>query len=264
MKKSTTLSLIMTFALLVMSGCNEKKSEPASPDTPDTPSSDEFVTDICGNKYKIVKIGDQYWMAENLRSNKYDTQSGREGAEIDILSYKDPKSAMYAPYCVNASEKNNWENQDYVTEELLPQIEKFGYLYNWAAAVGLEDENAAKQDKPFEGNRQGICPNGWHIPSETEFKTLLNFCGSDAGKKLRTTSGWYKENGTDEYSFAALPAGSANGSEAYNIGCGATFCSATPNGQSGTLVLEFNTDYINFGLSAFGKNYAFAVRCVKN
>lgn len=261
MKKSTTLSLIMTFALLVMSGCNEKKSEPVSPDTPDTPSSDEFVTDICGNKYKIVKIGDQYWMAENLRSNKYDTQSGREGAEINVFSYKDPKNVTDAPYCVNASEKNNWENQNYVTEELLPQIEKLGYLYNWAAAVGLEDENAAKKDTPFEGNRQGICPNGWHVPTKAELETLFNFCGS---KKLKASSGWYKENGTDEYSFAALPAGSASGSEAYNIGCGATFCSATPNGKTGTFVLEFNSDYINYGLSAFFKSYAFSVRCVKD
>ncbi len=264
MKKSTTLSLIMTFALLVMSGCNEKKSEPVSPDTPDTPSSDEYVTDICGNKYKIVKIGDQYWMAENLRSNKYDTQSGREGAEINVFSYKVPKNVTDAPYCVNASEKNNWENQNYVTEELLPQIEKLGYLYNWAAAVGLEDENAAKRDTPFEGNRQGICPNGWHVPTKAELETLFNFCGSDAGKKLKASSGWYKENGTDEYSFAALPAGSASGSEAYNIGCGATFCSATPNGKTGTIVLEFNSDYINYGLSAFLKSYAFSVRCVKD
>jgi uncharacterized protein (TIGR02145 family) len=56
------------------------------------------------------------------------------------------------------------------------------------------------------------CPTGWHLPTKAEWQTLVDFVGSNAGQKLKATSGWSSGNGTDEYGFAALPGGSLNGS----------------------------------------------------
>jgi uncharacterized protein (TIGR02145 family) len=57
---------------------------------------------------------------------------------------------------------------------------------------------------------RGICPSGWHVPSDTEWEVLVNYVGGDstAGTKLKSTSGWSDGgNGTDDYGFSALPGG---------------------------------------------------------
>ena len=75
--------------------------------------------------------------------------------------------------------------------------DKYGRLYNWSAAMKT-------------------CPKGWHLPSDEEWQTLVDFAGDKiAGKKLKAKSGWdyYEEisgNGTDKYGFSALPGGSGN------------------------------------------------------
>lgn len=339
----------MSFALLVLSGCNEKKSEPAAvvpvqsiklsvssyafsklgetlqleatvlPENATNPKvtwnssntavatvsdnglvtsvgngtaaiaatadgiiemcdisvDDNTINDICGNTYKYVKIGNQVWMAENMRCDKYDTESGRPGASITKYTSENPGSSTFAPYCADASEKNLWKSEDYVTEGLLPQIEKLGYLYNWAAAVGLEDESAAKgQTAPFDGNRQGICPNGWHVPTKAEWDALGVAIGGtkdidgkfpDVGKKLKTTSGWYDSgNGTDDYTFAALPAGYASGSIVNYVGGYAYFWTSTPQGGETAIGygLIYNEDFL-YNYSS-NKILARSVRCVKN
>lgn len=276
MKKSLTLLVIMSFALLMLSGCNEKKNEPASPDTPETPSTpdtpsgdetgDEFVTDICGNKYKCVKIGDQVWIAENLRCNKYDTESGRKDAEITIYSSHKLKPYTYDPYCVDASDEANWGNQNFVTEELSQQKAKLGYLYNWAAAVCFESAAAAKeQDKYFEDSRQGICPNGWHVPAVTEWKTLVDNCTPLPYSRLKSKSGWYNGiNGTDEFEFAILPAGLGEGSVVRRVGADAYFWTATATTSTDANYRHWPYDAEIIHINEYNKREAFSVRCVKN
>ena len=101
------------------------------------------VTDACGNKYGTVQIGDQVWLTENMRCNKYDSQSERKGATIPTSN-----TTLYTPYYKTGSN---------------------GHLYNWSAAVGLTTEVQVKaQTSEFSGRRQGICPNGWHVPTSAE------------------------------------------------------------------------------------------------
>jgi uncharacterized protein (TIGR02145 family) len=150
-----------------------------------------------GNQtYKIVGIGTQMWMAANLNYNV-------EG------------SKCYA------------EGEHGVTaDSIAKNCDTYGRLYNWATAMGLPDKcnstlSTSDTDctviKPY---HQGICPSGWHLPSDAEWNTLIAFVHSDnglvpytygssavAGKYLKSTSGWYN-NGNDEYGFAALPGGS--------------------------------------------------------
>lgn len=261
MKKSTALVLAMTFALLMLLGCKEKQSEPSSPDTPES-----VVNDICGNTYKCVKIGSQVWMAENMRCEKYDTQSEHAGATITKYTSKNPDSETSGPYCVDASKKELWDSDEYAINLSSEQIEKLGYLYSWSAAVSLENESASQsQAIPFDDNRQGICPNGWHVPTDAEWSTLEDFVGSNAGEKLKATSGWYSDgNGTDAYSFAALPPSYAYGSSVCGVGNYTGFWTATPDDNSNAFnrSLQYAEDILDSYVNS--KHYAFSVRCVMN
>ena len=132
-----------------------------------------------GQTYKTVTIGTQVWMAQNLN---YETANS---------------------YCYNDNDSN---------------CTKYGRLYTWAAAmdsVGTWSTNGkgcgfGRSCSLPSGNIQGVCPEGWHLPTRTEWDTLFTAVGgsSIAGAKLMSTSGWSGDDiGTDDFSFSALPAG---------------------------------------------------------
>ncbi len=213
-------------------------------------SNQSYVIDICGNAYTSVQIGTQVWMAQNMRCDKYDTKSERKG-----------ESAFY----VNASDKNKWEKPySGISDQ---QINLLGYIYSWYAAVGLGN-GVPYNPKEYDSNkRQGICPNGWHVPTDAEWKTLENFLGSStAGKKLKTTTGWVSGNGTDSYSFAALPAGYGF-DIVEGVGSFATFWTATPSDgrddSAKSRILGYNDDKIDTGKYQ-DMEVRLSVRCIKN
>ena len=136
---------------------------------------------------------------------------------------------------------------------------KYGRLYTWAAA-------------------QKVCPEGWHLPDRADFEQLIaSAAGTDlasgmavAGEKLKSTSGWFKKgNGSDDFGFNALPAGyrlagnNATGGKFDGIGGYAHLWTAseTPDGLAHYLLLDFSTKAAK--ISAFGKDEARSVRCVK-
>ena len=205
-----------------------------------------------GRTYRIVKIGNQWWMAENL--NYYDTLN---------LSVK-AKSWCYndsAYYC-----------------------KKYGRLYTWAAAV---DSVKLYRDKSIDcgygracvlsDTVYGICPLGWHLPNNMEWETLYSAVGgqSTAAKILRTTSGWLEgDNGTDSVGFSALPAGYMTSYDCKghvgSIGCfgsegySAYFWSATENSVYEAYYMQFYY-FLEGATGGFiSKNYAHSIRCVKN
>lgn len=158
-----------------------------------------------GKTYRTVKIGNQWWMAENLNYGI-----------ADSYCYLDS-----AKYCA-----------------------EWGRLYTWATALLA-------------------CPQGSHLPSKTEFETLFEAVGGQttAGKMLKSVSGWDEKNGTDSYSFMALPAGyrSGNGNygNAYTIFWSSTEYSDT---SAWYMLLYHTSDYAN--LSNPPKSDAFSVRCI--
>ena len=113
---------------------------------------------------------------------------------------------------------------------------------------------------------RGICPEGWHLPDTTEWNALFNAVGGKetAGIMLRSTEGWIS-NGSDAYSFSALPAGdrSINGNF-YFEGDYASFWSSTEDGSDGAyhMGLGYNNDtpYL-YGTI---KYYGYSVRCLKD
>lgn len=261
----TTITITALTLLAVLSGC--KKNEPVN----------STVKDICGNSYKYVKIGEQYWMAENMRCNKYDTESGRAGATLST------SSSFYGPYYKDASDWSKWETTEYSLNLTDEQVSRLGYLYSWAAAVGLETaEQAMSQTSGFNGNRQGICPNGWHVPTTAEWDVLGVALGGVedkygfyiVGRKLKATSGWYISgkygnfNGTDDYSFAALPAGyKPHEGIILDVGLYANFWTATPDKEDYECAdgryMNYSSDYLAHDFYFF-KDYALSVRCVKD
>ncbi|MBR2899378.1 MAG: hypothetical protein IKC23_07145 [Fibrobacter sp.] len=190
-----------------------------------------------GQTYKTVVIGDQVWMAENLN---YETTNS---------------------YCYN---------------DTATYCDKYGRLYTWAAAmdsVGSWSTNGkgcgyGKTCSPTYPVR-GVCPSGWHLPSQAEWDSLFTAVGgqSTAGQKLKSVTGWSGSgNGTDTFGFSALPTGfrDSEGNYFKNDGTYATFCSSTE-------ILSYNASFVFLsynGDDAFPysdyKYYGFSVRCLKN
>ena len=128
---------------------------------------------------------------------------------------------------------------------------------------------------------QGICPSGWHIPTDDEFKILEGavdsqypvgdiiwnnggWRGFDAGKNLKSTTGWTQNTGADAFGFTALPGGHCNSFNVFQeLGFGGQFQSSSVNGAKGWYRRLVYTQYkIERGSS--NKNYGISVRCLKD
>ena len=148
----------------------------------------------------------------------------------------------------------------------------YGRLYKWSAAVGRSEEECGYYHEcnlPV-GNIRGACPEGWHLPSEGEFEllviavdgSLIQYLGpNDAGTKLKSVEGWNNSgNGTDIYSFSALPAGHSGFDGKYvNEGDHTYFWSSTQDG-SYAYRMYLENDIAN--LYRDSKFYGFSVRCL--
>ena len=155
-----------------------------------------------GKSYRTVVIGTQTWMAENLNINA----NG---------------SVCYA---------NNLSNCD-----------TYGTLYDWAMVMNFDAScNSTNCNNQVQTKHQGICPAGWHVPSDEEWTTLVNHAGGTliAGEKLKSTSGWnihdnYYTVTTNDFNFSALPGGGGGGSNVFlGIGDWGTWWSATGDATS--------------------------------
>jgi uncharacterized protein (TIGR02145 family) len=189
------------------------------------------VTDVEGNVYKTVTIGTQVWMAENLKTTKYN-----DGTAIPMAVGVLPSTAAYFYY------DNDISNKDI-----------YGALYNWYAV------NTAK-----------LCPTGWHVPNNAEWQILTDYLGGFyvAGGKMKEEgfSHWLAPNtgATNESGFTALPGGWAIHSY---MGESAYFSSSseyeTNNSWSYYLNLFYNSSAGGIGGATF-KEYGYSVRCLKN
>jgi len=125
--------------------------------------------------------------------------------------------------------------------------QKYGRLYDWNTATK-------------------VCPKGWHLPSDAEWQTLMDFAGGIkiAGKALKASSGWNSnDNGTDEFGFSALPGGEGN----YNIGNYGRYWSSSENGTSCSCCFCLSYDYggIRWSIpSGYYKYSSYSVRCLQD
>jgi uncharacterized protein (TIGR02145 family) len=192
----------------------------------------QFFTDSRDGKvYKTVVIGNQIWMAEDL---KYDTLGG------------------IASWCYDNADSN---------------CAYYGRLYTWSLAMGL-DSAYNRTSIILPAPVQGICPSGWHIPREIEWNTLKDAVGGAwvAGLHLRTTFGWDDDGGDDSYGFSAQANGYYNKTSFLALGGNGLWWSATqsmnsPNNQVQILRLLSGS---SVGSSLFDKAHGLAVRCIND
>jgi len=187
-----------------------------------------------GQVYKTVVIGSQTWMAQNLNYRNSNGSTDTVGV------------------CYNNSTDS---------------CTKYGRLYTWAEAMGL---SSAYNTSSWGGNdvgHQGICPTGWHVPSDAEWTMLTDTTlnSGTAGTILKSTSGWsFSGNGTDSLGFRALPAGVAYGGSPYSLGDNASFWSASGNNGTSAWYREIGYSGADVGRHYNNKTNGFSLRCTKD
>ena len=191
------------------------------------------VTDIDGNTYKTIRIGDRHWMVENLKTTRLN-----DGTIISYIS---------SPFI--------WETTTgqglCAYDNLETSIDDFGYLYNWYAV-----------------ERNELCPDGWSVPSMEQWGDLLNELTIDQGIKMKM-KGFQFWNptglaGTNESGFSAKGGGYRNNHGDYlNKELTAIWWALDPESE------ELGKSYSIFSaskgviLNHLEKEYGISVRCIK-
>ncbi len=158
-----------------------------------TPVCPSTVTDVDGNTYQVVEIAEKCWMAENLATLHY--ADGTPVEKVELQTEWDNLVASDAAFC--------WYENDKATYG-----STYGALYTWAAATRSQD------GEPSDPHRvQGICPEGWRLPSDQEWEDMETTLGGSnkAGGKLKITDTLYWKSpntgATNSTGFSALPGG---------------------------------------------------------
>jgi len=207
------------------------------------------VTDIDGNTYKTIKIGNQWWMAENLKVIHY--QNG--DAIPNVTGYSEWSYLSTGAYC-------NYNNNE-------SNAALYGRLYNWYA---VNDDRK-------------IAPEGWHVPTDDDWKKLEMYLGMSQSV---TDSTWYrgtyeggklKEAGyahwnspnsgaTNESGFTALPGGYREyiGSGCSNMGDYAYFWSSSEGNSRSAWSRTLRYSHSDVGRIYGNKRYGLSVRCVRD
>ncbi len=237
--------LIMGMILIFTGSCKkDHKDDPVNGNN----THNTFKDNRDGNVYKIVKIGTQTWFAENL---KYlpGVVGPSTGSETTPYFY------VYDYDGTNVSDAKSTSH--YST---------YGVLYNWMAAM---NESTSSTTNP--SGVQGVCPAGWHLPSNAEWTQLTAYLGdsSVAGGKLKETgiTHWTSPNtgATNETGFTALPGGGRYSSGTFlDVGNYGAWWSATAYDSGDAWFLG-----IYYGISSvdrhdYSKEVGFSVRCVKD
>lgn len=219
------------------------------------------MSDIDGNTYKTIIIGSQTWMAENLKVTHYANGSAipyvETNSDWDALGYDDKAYCWY---------DNSTANRDI-----------YGGLYTWSAAKNGEASSDANPS-----GVQGVCPSGWHLPSESEWRVLEMYLGmsqsdveiygmrgTDQGGKLKEVDNthWSTPNlgATNSSGFTALPGGHrSNSGIFYNLYNHTAFYSSTEKSKydSWSRVIKHNSAGVLRGIS--NGRQGTSIRCIKD
>ena len=195
----------------------------------------QTVKDIDGNVYKTVTIGKQVWMAENLKTTKYN-----DGTSIPLVTDSTAWKALKTP-------AYSWYNNDIANKEI------YGALYNWYAV---------KTNK--------LCPSGWHVPNDAEWTTLTTYLGdvNVSGGKLKETgtTHWKSPNtgANNSSGFTALSGGYRffNGTFFYSGYLGYWWCSEEYNANNAWF-RNLSSSSNSVGRYDYNKNGGFSVRCLR-
>jgi uncharacterized protein (TIGR02145 family) len=148
----------------------------------------------------------------------------------------------------------------------------YGRLYNWATAMVLDAScNSSSCAYQVGSNHRGICPEGWHIPSNDDWNKLVNYiessnsCSDCAASYLKATSGWNEGgNGTVNYGFSALPGGFGSSGSFGGVGDYGYWWSASESSSDHTYRrrMNYGDEYVIW--DSVDKGRMFSVRCLQD
>jgi len=215
------------------------------------------VTDIDGNIYPSIVIDSKVWMAKDLRVTHYPNGDPIPNITDEAAWSNLNENNIDDAYCFY----NNDSNTDY------------GALYTYAAAIG---DNWERDNSNINGEGgQGICPDGWHLPTDSEWNSLRHYLtnnstSSYAGGELKETglTHWnYPNTGaTNSVGFTAIPGGMRRESDGTFNGLGnfVVWWSATDYEGIMSYYWSVAYDHANFDHQFALKSNAFSVRCVRD
>jgi uncharacterized protein (TIGR02145 family) len=239
MRKASFLLILIFVSGFMFFGCDKKSPT----DNEIIPTDPETVTDIDGNIYQTAKIGNQIWIAENLKVTKY-----RNGDPIpNVTDSSEWVNLTTGAYCTFDNDESN--------------VTTYGLLYNWFAVK----------------DSRNIAPEGWHVPMDEEWKTLemylgmsqseaddINLRGTNEGSKLKSSSAWvFGGNGTNESGFSAV-----QGSYRFDTGrfgalyAYAAFWSSTEADSDSAWHRGLGYTYSKVNRIVRNKNYGYSIRLV--
>jgi uncharacterized protein (TIGR02145 family) len=231
--------IIMGMFLICINSCKkDDKKEPKSGILFNPDLTYGTITDNDGNKYKTITIETQTWLAENLRTTKYN-----DGTAIPMITDYKEWGASATPGMITT---NNTKNAD--------TIRTYGRLYNWYAV-----------------NTGMLCPTGWHVPADDEWTTLITYLGGEkvAGghlKELGTTHWAAPNKGADNSSgFTAIPGSYRNNDGFFGIiGVGGNWWSSTGSSTFSAWYRGVYSDSSYVNKYSYFKTFGFSVRCLKD
>lgn len=186
-----------------------------------------------------VKIGDQIWATRNLDVSHFNNGDSIPEAKSN-LEWDKAGEEHKAAYCYYDNLEENGK--------------LFGKLYNWYAVT----------------DSRGIVPNGWRIPNDKDWQTLIDYLGGEttAGPKLKSIKWWHKKtNSTDENGFTALPAGVrmiGDFGSFYGAGALTNWWSATANSSDNAKYSRLDDlDNSNISITDINKRFGMSIRCIK-
>ena len=233
--KKNIMKITFFVSIFILFSCSDDESNPASTGSPAHETG--TVTDIEGNTYKTIKIGDQWWMAENLKVSTY-----RNGDEIPRVLYDDYWGNLTTGACCAPS-------------GMASNIATYGRLYNWYAV----------------NDSRKIAPEGWHVASNAEWETMVNYLGGYdvAGGKMKQkgTMTWANPNkgATDASGFCVLPAGSrSHDGHFYGLTEWAHFWTSTMINSTDARKWDLYFNSTKCLSHESQKIYGYSVRCVMN
>lgn len=203
------------------------------------------IYDACGNKYKAVEINGRMWLTENIHCNmigeSYEISQKMIGEDIS-------RSSSYV-----VDEYGNW-------------------LYTWIAAVGCGSEDEAKArygglEAHDYNNIQGVCPDGFHIPSRAESQNLLNYTKQDCSVALKAMDGGWNPYGTNYSGFSAYKVGEYSETTMKEDGTlkWHTGSVARASGRKVAYYVKLADEgYYTSNTYCNVDDFAFSVRCVNN
>ena len=223
---------------------------------PSTPT----LTDIDGNIYNTWQMGSQCWMKENLRTTRF-----ADGTPMALGSEHSSTEALY-----------------YYPDNNAANADPYGLLYNWTAVM-----NGAASSNVSPSNVQGVCPDGWHVPSSAEWATLTGYvsgrsqywCDGESeniAKALACNSGWntnavmdcavgLNQSSNDASHFSGMPTGAFVSSGIANFGKFAMFWTCTAVGSNAeSYYLAYSTAAVGHPTGGYETTYGMGVRCVRD